>query len=186
MKILLLGIRPLSANEMYKSVTRPIGNGRMRAMTVSTEELIAYKSEIRNAIFSSIKDLSKLQNDDSSMYRLKIEISYPREMFYFKNGRYRKMDASNTIKALEDSISEAIEIDDKHNHHVEVTKFYNNEGQMIIYASLDKIEDLSVLERGIQYYIDRVREGEMALEIKRGSTSLSAPPESPQFRWNKS
>jgi hypothetical protein len=151
---------------MYKSVTRYVGKGQKRAMTVSTDELISYKSEIREAIMRSIKDLSKLQNDDSSMYRLKIEVSYPKEVFYFNNGKYRKMDASNIIKPLEDSISEAISVDDKHNHNVEVSKYYNREGQMIIYAELVKLEDLSILERGVEYYIEKVREGERVLEEK--------------------
>jgi Holliday junction resolvase RusA-like endonuclease len=158
---------------MYKSVTRYVGHGQKRAMTVSTEELISYKAEIREAIIRSVKDLSKLQNDDSSMYKLKIEVSYPRSAFYFQNGKYRKMDASNVIKALEDSISEAIGVDDKHNHNVEVSKFYNNDGQMIIYVELLKVEDLSTIERGLNYYIEKVREGEKVLEDKARISQVS-------------
>jgi Holliday junction resolvase RusA-like endonuclease len=158
MRILLLGVYPLSANDMYRSVTRPCGKGKYRAMTISTDELIAYKQEIKNAISSSIKDLNQIERDESAMYRLKIEASYPREKFFFGNGKYRKMDASNIIKALEDSISEAINVDDKHNQTVEVSKFYNDEGHVIIYVELEKLKDLSVIHRGLDYYKERVLE----------------------------
>lgn len=147
MKLLLLGIKPVSTNRMYRAITRRTKIGVI-ADIIATDELLEYKSSIKNAIRSAIQGKEPLNSN--KMYELTIEVSYPRETFYYKNGQLKKKDASNTIKALEDGISEALGVDDKQNVDVKVGKYFNEDDKYIIYVEL--VETTENRFRGMEYY----------------------------------
>lgn len=148
MKILLLGIKPVSTNAMYRAVTRTI-NGRRKASIISSEELIQYKNDIHHAIRLNV--VGKEPLDPRKLYTLKVEVSYPKDMFYYKNGNLKRLDASNAIKPLEDGIAEGVGVDDTQNMSVHIEKFYNDEGMFIVYAELLECQETDRL-RGLGYY----------------------------------
>lgn len=148
MKLLLLGIKPISTNAMYTAVTRTV-NGRRKASIISTEELRSYKDEIKTAIRLAV--IGKEPLDPRKFYSLNIEVSYPEDMFYFKNGNLKRLDASNAIKPLEDGIAEAVGVDDTQNMEVTISKFCNKDNMFIIYAELLECDKLDRY-RSIEYY----------------------------------
>lgn len=151
MKILLKGLKPLSTNDMYRSVTqrKKDANGKTRtfAKTVSTSELIEYKAKIKEVIHARTGG----KPIEPRMYNLAIEISYPNSEIYFKNGGLKKKDVSNTIKALEDAIYEALEVDDKYNNNISIRRFMNEEDTFFIYIEITE-GPTQVEIRGSDYY----------------------------------
>ena len=133
---------------MYEAVTKNI-NGRRKASIISTKELINYKSEIKNAVRLNIQGKEPL--DPRKLYELKIEVSYPKDMYYYKNGNLKRLDASNAIKPFEDGIAEAVGVDDTQNMKVKIEKFYNDDNMFIVYAELTECQDTDRC-RNVDYY----------------------------------
>lgn len=156
MRILLEGIEPVSTNDMYMPVASRGKGGRYYGRFVATDALRNYKESISKAIHKALGHDAKL--DESGLYRLKVEVSYPRSEFMTQSEELKQRDASNVIKALEDGIYEALKVNDKQNLEVEVKKFYNDDGTHIIYAEIEKIDKTTdSLNRGLSYYENLVK-----------------------------
>lgn len=151
MKILLEGVKPVSTNDMYMPVAQRGRNGKYYGRIISSDRLREYKAEILKAIMSNTVNSQPL--DPEKFYKLYIEVSFPKSDFAFKNGRLKNCDATNTIKALEDGIYEAIQVNDTQNVEVQVKKFYNNDMTYIIYAEINEVNiELKDLEKGLEDY----------------------------------
>lgn len=138
MEILLVGVKPVSTNDMYMPVATRGKGGKYYGRIVATSKLREFKAEIKKALDEVIKDKEPL--DPKKFYKLYIEVSFPRREFMTESFDLKNCDASNTIKALEDGIYEALQVNDTQNMEVLVKKFYNEDETYVIYGKVEVVE----------------------------------------------
>jgi len=126
---------PPTVNKMYATVINPKfinwirrgGNHRNpkgrppQSYRILTKDSNAYKARMAQwAIFNSdiVKKASdKLKEElllENKVIELRAYFCLPREQIWYKNGKFKKMDAANRLKALHDSLSDVLGIDDKY------------------------------------------------------------------------
>lgn len=153
MKIVLVGIKPVSTNDMYMPVASRSKSGKYYARIIASDALRQYKSTIHDAINRKLKEgkvSSKM--DPNKLYKLDIEVSFPKKDFMTSEGELKQVDASNVIKSLEDGIYEALGVNDKQNIEVTVRKYYNNNDTYIIQAEIMEIKE-AVLQKDLESYL---------------------------------
>jgi len=119
---------PPSANQMYTVV-----GGRK----ILSPEARSYKSRLKIGLAQEMLDYAPLGKEDA--FRLQIDICMPNVLNkgYPKAAKtkFRKIDVSNRVKLVEDTICEALDIDDSQIVSLEVTKWH---GESYIYLKLEK------------------------------------------------
>jgi len=79
-----------------------------------TRMLSEYSVTVRNKIIELIKEQLNLVTQEIKFYSIEIKIFLPESKFYYKNGEVRRLDASNYIKFINDSVAEALGRDDRY------------------------------------------------------------------------
>ena len=105
---------PISTNHAYTNIT--IGKGKKKVTKrVLTKEGRKYKTETKGYIVQHYPmELARIQPDKP--YGYIIQLSFPNLLNKgwpdTAKSRYKKLDASNRVKLLEDALSDALGIDD--------------------------------------------------------------------------
>ena len=130
---------------MYMPVASRSKSGKYYARIIASDALRQYKSTIQDAINRRLKE-GKVTGkmDPTKLYKLDIEVSFPKKDFMNSDGELKQVDASNVIKSLEDGIYEALGVNDKQNVEVSVRKYYNEDETYIIQAEIVEIQPISL------------------------------------------
>lgn len=131
----IINYQPCSVNDAYIATAKR-GNSRYRsAYYRKSPELIKWQ-EFINKLFEEEFFYTKKQLEEFTNYlesndyfiEFRLTLSMPEDVFFTKDKKdIRALDASNYIKAIEDSIAKNIGIDDKYNLKVSSTKTYNED-----------------------------------------------------------
>lgn len=136
-------IYPCSTNDMYIPCSARGGHG---AYLRKSGTLNAFQTEFWNMMTDLyLDDIVRFLEYSRSKYehlgfKLTLWIGM-NDMWYIRNpDDIRPYDASNYIKAIEDLISNRIEIDDKYNMEVRVVKYGVDSERWIITAEMEPID----------------------------------------------
>lgn len=140
--------KPVSVNDAYVPTARKrkkYGGGFGGAFLRKSDALRNWQDKIQKSFddeFFYTKDyLSTLASWINGMklgLNLELKISIPEEEYWSEDYTLYRNDASNFIKAIEDSIARGIGVDDTKNIRVMVEKGYNEDGIWYIEAHLSE------------------------------------------------
>lgn len=133
LKFKFIGYEPCSTNDMYIPTAR--GYSRKGAFLRRSDKLIQWQDLVQKAYNEEVfytkeylKNVSKEINSKNLGLEFDLQVSMPENDYWFKNHNLKKNDASNYIKAIEDSICSIVGYDDSHNTVVHIVKGYNKDG----------------------------------------------------------
>ncbi|AMM44882.1 hypothetical protein SP15_083 [Bacillus phage SP-15] len=143
--MVLVGREYVSTNDMYQPIPKGRGKdkygipkGRRRATLRATNKLSSYKKwiskELSKLVTPEIVEYFKTRSDHILHkkgilgFDIEIHISMPKDKFGYKNGKLKRRDATNAIKATEDGFLEHMKLEDSYTGQCKVRKYFNNEG----------------------------------------------------------
>ena len=140
--------KPVSVNDAYVPTARKrkkYGGGFGGAFLRKSDALRNWQDKIQRSFddeFFYTKDyldtLASWINGMKLGLNLQLKISIPEEEYWSEDYTLYRNDASNFIKAIEDSIARGIGVDDTKNIRVMVVKGYNEDGIWYIEAHLSE------------------------------------------------
>lgn len=135
----LIPLTPVSVNHSYPDRAFKTKGGAVVRRRSASPELVEFKESSRRWLMANDASRGgppKLQPD--AFYRLLIAYLFPAHStvpveqkrafqrkdngFFFKNGKVRRLDTSNMIKAVEDAVSEYLGVDDAYNIDVRAAR----------------------------------------------------------------
>jgi Holliday junction resolvase RusA-like endonuclease len=110
---------PPSSNNIY--IRHPSGKGRILSQEARTFKIRAMKTIQQEG------RVSLMQVQKNVPYELHLVLFFPQveNQNSSKGDRYKKIDLSNRIKLIEDTVSEAVGLDDSHNFRLKQEKHCN-------------------------------------------------------------
>jgi Holliday junction resolvase RusA-like endonuclease len=132
-----VGILPPSSNTIY--IRHPRGKGR-----VLSDQARQFKIKSMKTIQMEGK-VALLQLEENTTYQIHVAIFFEQvENKDSKTGnRYKKIDLSNRLKLIEDTVAEAVGLDDRHNFRVILEKHCDPDNPGY-YVTLTKIPEKEV------------------------------------------
>lgn len=124
----------VSVNDMYRpTVSKADKNGKRHAFLRSSYELMSFQDKIDPMLEELIPKMKEFISQCTSEYKyLGFEVLFligmPKEVLFYKRNPddLRPHDASNYIKAPEDRIAHALEIDDKYSMDIRAVKYLSD------------------------------------------------------------
>jgi Holliday junction resolvase RusA-like endonuclease len=99
---------PPSSNHQYVSFVR---HGRV--IHVKSPELVKWRKEFDAWVILNINGVRAARSFvNGKLLNVHVDIYWPYEKLFTKQGKPKKLDVSNRLKALHDALADALEIDD--------------------------------------------------------------------------
>lgn len=137
---------------MYQPIPKKVKTRkgiRWRATFRATNNLSKYKKwisqELDELVTPDIVEYFKTRADHSINkkgilgYDIDIKLSIPKDKFGFKNGRLKRRDVTNAIKATEDGFLEHMGLEDSYTGQCNIRKYFNDEDTWQIEFSMKPI-----------------------------------------------
>lgn len=149
LEFLIYDYQLVSSDKMYRPTKASNGKG---AFFRRSKELLEwqkfYINSFNNNLFFDLEKVSTLVNSLDKMqgFILSIIVSIPKNNYYFLNGKLKRLDISNMIKALEDSVMSTLGINDTYNIKVLSEKGYNTSDRWVTKVILETCDSDNLIE----------------------------------------